>query len=426
MIRFERGCARLLPKEHTVNRPLALAAAALATLAACGGSGDKKDPPPPPPVGLETFQDASLAIGQADLTTAASQFCTATSLDTPFGAAAWDGTRLFVSDTNGNRVHAYTGIPTASGATPAFSLGTANCSVPATPSAADFAWPQSVRALGAGATGRLVVTDSLNHRVLVFSGIPSASPASAVAAVGQAGLTTFDPACDATSLSSPQSAFVTSGGKLIVADQGNHRVLVWNAVPTASNTAADLVLGQLSATSCFANDDGVTIGNVTAATLSAPSDVWSDGTRLVVVDSGNHRVLVWSTFPTANGEAADAVIGQGAFDTAATGASDIAMASPFAVASDGTRLFVADQGNHRVLGFGAIPTSGAGTAATVVLGQGDFTHSAANDADQDGAPDAAPTAKTLSSPSGLAVIDGALFVTDSGNDRVLVFRPPAP
>ena len=407
-----------------MNRPNILAAAcALATLAACGGSSDKKTPPQTPPdVVLETFQDASLAIGQASLTAVTHDTCTATSLDAPYGAAAWDGTRLYVSDTNGNRVHAYTGIPATSGATPAFSLGTADCSVPATPSAADFVWPQSVRTLGAGGSGKLVVTDSINNRVLVFAGIPSASPASAAAAVGQADLATWDPSCDDRSLAAPQSAFVTAGGKLIVADQGNNRVLVWNAIPTASDAPADLVLGQVSMDSCRANDDPLAnFGDVTEVTLNAPSDVWSDGTRLVVVDSGNNRVLVWSTFPTTDGEAADAVIGQAAFDTATPGLGDTAMASPFAVASDGTRLFVADQGNNRVLAFDAIPASGPGAAATVVLGQAGFTSGSANAG-------GAVTAATLSNPSGLAVIDGALFVTDSGNHRVLISarRRPEP
>jgi hypothetical protein len=393
-----------------VNRSPCLAAAVV-VLAACGGSSDKKTPPPPPtPVDVTTFQAASFVIGQPDLTTVTPPACTATSLDIPYGAAAWDGTRLFISDTNGNRVHAYTGSLAQDNPPLAFSLGSDTCAGPGSPtSGTELSWPQSVRTSGA----KLLVADSTNNRVLVWNAIPTSAGVAANVAVGQTDLTTWTAACGASSLNGPQSAFVTPGGKLIVADQGNHRVLVWNAIPTASGTAANLVLGQVSKTTCDPPAD------VNEKTLSAPSDVWSDGTRLVVVDPGNHRVLVWSTFPTSDGQAADAVLGQATVTAATSGTTDNAMAGPVAVASDGTRLFVADQGNNRVLVFGAIPSTGAGAPATVVLGQADFTHGSANAG-------GAVTAKSLSSPSGLAVIDGKLFVTDALNHRVVVFVPPAP
>jgi hypothetical protein len=56
-----------------------------------------------------------------------------------------------------------------------------------------------------------------------------------------------------------------------------------------------------------------------------------------------------------------------------------------------------------------------------VLGQGDFTHNTANDADQDGTTDGQPSARTLNAPSGLAWTPGQLIVTDAGNHRVLFF-----
>ncbi len=58
----------------------------------------------------------------------------------------------------------------------------------------------------------------------------------------------------------------------------------------------------------------------------------------------------------------------------------------------------------------------------VVLGQGTFDRGIENDANQDGTPDALPSANTFESPRGLLVLDDALVVTDGGNLRFLVFR----
>jgi len=40
-------------------------------------------------------------------------------------------------------------------------------------------------------------------------------------------------------------------------------------------------------------------GGLSGASLSGPVGVWSDGTRLYVVDSGNNRVLVWNAIPSS-------------------------------------------------------------------------------------------------------------------------------
>ena len=65
--------------------------------------------------------------------------------------------------------------------------------------------------------------------------------------------------------------------------------------------------------------------------------------------------------------------------------------------------------------------------ASVVLGQDDFTHTAPNDDDQDPRHHRSradgPHAEL---PNGVAVVDGLLAVTDWGNGRVVIHRPPAP
>ena len=133
-------------------------------------------------------------------------------------------------------------------------------------------------------------------------------------------------------------------------------------------------------------------------------------------------------------DSADVVIGQASFATALAGSSATDLRLPQSVTSDGEQLFVADTGNHRVLVWPSIPTE-SGAAATIVLGQGAFgaTHVAPNDDDQDGAPDGVtaeapdgvPSSRTLFAPTGVAVVDDRLAITDTGNGRVVLHLPPA-
>ena len=44
--------------------------------------------------------------------------------------------------------------------------------------------------------------------------------------------------------------------------------------------------------------------------LNHPTKVTTDGTRLIVADTYNHRVLIWNKIPTENYSPADVVIGQ--------------------------------------------------------------------------------------------------------------------
>jgi hypothetical protein len=66
----------------------------------------------------------------------------------------------------------------------------------------------------------------------------------------------------------------------------------------------------------FVTDTGRNSGKkVSASTLHYPSGIWSDGEKLIVADAWNHRVLIWHSIPTENGQAADVVIGQPDFES---------------------------------------------------------------------------------------------------------------
>ena len=101
------------------------------------------------------------------------------------------------------------------------------------------------------------------------------------------------------------------------------------------------------------------------------------------------------------------MLGQADFGTARDDATASLLKQPAALASDGRRLFVADAGRQPRARLGAALPTANGAAADVVVGQGDFKHAAANDDAQAGTDGAAPTARTLSFPSGVAAAGGA-------------------
>jgi uncharacterized protein (TIGR03437 family) len=233
-----------------------------------------------------------------------------------------------------------------------------------------------------------------------------------------------------SSMNSP-TAVATDGTSLAVADTYNNRVLIWKTIPTSINQAPDLVLGQTSLTTAVP----LTVTN--ASTLHAPMGVWIQNRKLFVADTFNNRVLIWNTFPTVNGQAADVVLGAPNFTTVNNPVftNPVAAANllfnPVGVTSDGIHLFVSDPGYNRVLIWNQIPTANQ-TPADVVIGQPNMTTAisnnssalcASNGTNADGTPAyPAECPNTLVTPR-YALSDGTrLFVADSGNDRVQVFN----
>jgi hypothetical protein len=102
-------------------------------------------------------------------------------------------------------------------------------------------------------------------------------------------------------------------------------VLIWNSMPTQNQQSADVVVGQPDMTTAYANytgaggvcaptgqdEDGNDVyPSVCGATLDFPRFALSDGTRLFIADGGNDRVLIFNQIPATNGASADVVLGQ--------------------------------------------------------------------------------------------------------------------
>ncbi len=199
---------------------------------------------------------------------------------------------------------------------------------------------------------------------------------------------------------------VSAGGTVYaLADVYGHRVRLVLSPPASTSVSAvtTRVLGQTSGSVCSSSA-------VSASTLQNPQGVWTDGSRVVVADTGNHRVLIWNSFPTSDGQSASLWLGQSSAASSVAGNGTTGMSSPSRVYSDGTSLFVSDSGNHRVLFWKKFPTQNA-QPADAVLGQADFSGTTSG-----------VTFERFNNPRGLTVSDQKLFVADSANDRVLIFQ----
>lgn len=272
------------------------------------------------------------------------------------------------------------------------------------------------------ARGRVYVADTYNNRVLWWDSIALlVNGAQADGVLGQLSTTASGINRNETpsraSLNHPAGIAVDSAGNVWVADTNNNRVLRFPQPRRDSDNAADLVLGQPD----FAVVDAPGI-NVSSVTLSAPVDLSVDADGSVwVADTGSNRVL---RFPpgSANGAAADLVLGQDGFDTdrpnRGTRVGQNTLYAPAGITIDAkNNIWIADTENNRVVRYSS-PRSTAALADTVI-GQLSFT---ANGLCNGGA---TATGRTLYEPRSIAVDDfGYVWVSDAKNNRLLRFFRP--
>jgi hypothetical protein len=350
---------------------------------------------------------ASVVLGQPDFTTTTESIpATQNDLRLPTSVAS-DGVHVVVADTNHNRVLIWNSIPSSNDQPANVVVGQPDfqsSSIPGnTPTAKSMRGPQGVWIQN----GKLYVADTQNNRVLIYNRIPTSNGAAADVVLGQPNLTTFvqpdltqqQTGAQANLLLNPVS--VTSDGlRLFVTDLGYNRVLIWNGIPNTNQQGADVVVGQPDMASSFANNAFSTDANDTTvpkvehpvlcttstgtdtngnptyptvcnATLNFPRYALSDGKRLFIADGGNDRVLVFQQIPSQNGQSADVIIGQlGGTINQASDAAD-SLRTPLGLAWDGTNLYVSDAYNRRItvysVGANTVPYSGVRNAASLEI-----------------------------------------------------------
>lgn len=380
-----------------------------------------------------TGQQAAIVIGQQDFNSGHSRqdpdalASGPNTLDFPSSPVDYSEELdlLFIADTFDSRVLGFHGIPAHNNANADFVLGQEDFHSSSGETSQDkMRQPQGIRAQA----GKLLVGDADSHRVMIYKPIPQTGPGIAIAVIGQPDFESVENGCGPLDLNHSHDHFVTPSGKLLVADGVNNRVLVWNTIPEETGVAPDLVIGQSGFNNCAANDDnqdGSPDAQPSARTLQHPVGVWSDDERLVIADNYNNRVLVWNKFPEQGREPADIVLGQDgmnaftANDDDQDGSSDATASArvldyPWSVWVENEQLFVADQNNNRVLVWDEWPEASF-AAADHVIGQKHFA-----DVSPNGGNDT-PGAGTLNGPKGVRIVDDKLLITDTGNSRVLVF-----
>lgn len=357
------------------------------------------------------FPEAVAVIGQPDMTSNG-QNGLGVAFNFPAGVLSHEG-RVLVGDGQGVGVFIFDSVPAVGGEMPDAALGLDAVdgeSLPFGPSSVGT----FTRGLSTDGT-RLAITDRGGPRILLFDAIPATStPADVV--VSQPDFETQGSGLSQDRLVDPRDVSI-GGGRMAVADFDGNRVILWSAIPETNGVLPDVVLGQ----DAFDEGQANRGGSVGPDTLNRPVSVWTDGERLAVSDHLNHRVLLWDSFPTQNGQPADHVVGQvDAVSSERTGGST-GLSNPFGVTFVGNRLYVADQFNHRVLIYEGWPEAD-GVAADALIGHSSFESSTPNDQDEDGSTDATASSQTLARPSMIHFADGQLFVTDAFNHRVVVFE----
>ena len=322
-----------------------------------------------------------------------------------------DGIHLFVADAGNQRVLIWNSIPTSADVPANVVLGQPNMTSSGTNSgvtAQTLGQPVGLYSDGT----RLFVADEGYGRVLIWNSIPVFDYAPASVVIGQPNMFSSNPGDDARTLGNPISVS-SDGRRLYVSDLGNSRVLIWNTIPQASGAAANVVVGQPNMTSTGQNN-----GGISARSLNSPESAYSDGTSLYVADSSNNRVLIWTSIPTADGAEADVVLGQSSMASSVANSGGIKAGSlyqPTSVFVAGSSLYVSDSANNRVLAWNAIPSVN-GAAASFVVGQPGMST---------GTPDNGGVgASRLYGPMGIFVDESYLFVSDQGNNRVLILSAP--
>lgn len=381
---------------------------------------------------------------------------------------------LYVSDASGNRIMKFANYSSlTNGAVCDLVLGQSTF-IGVFPAAA-IDRLSSPRILSTDKYNNLYVADAGNSRVMVFHEANAKTMGdNADRVIGQSNFTSFIGSVSSTRLKTPTSVvMVETGGAsmLIVSDFGNNRfcgfgqagysifetnplsgvlpgvdvsgeggfqfsapiqpekgTMVITNPSTGAFTFTPIGLCQTDGDEVIAipytmtNNAGCTVNaeilvevlDIGSCNEDCTNGIDDDGDCLVDCDDPECDV---STNPIINGMDADMVVGQPDFMSNASSTTASTFSSPMKIVQDpiSGKIFVSDQGNHRVLRYANTEDFASNNEAELAIGQPDLTSSIN---------DVGPT--RLSSPTAITIDnDGTLWICDFGNNRILWFNDAA-
>jgi hypothetical protein len=240
---------------------------------------------------------------------------------------------------------------------------------------ATFSYPMGITTDGSN----LYVTDFLDHKIrkiVIATGVVTT-----LAGSGSAGA--IDATGTAASFNNPHG-ITTDGTHLYVADYSNFKIRkIEIATGIVTTMAGSGISGSV---------DGVS----SIATFAAPSDITTDGNNLYVSDNNKIRKININTGEVSTLAGSGTA---GAIDAIGTAAS---FNLPTGIATDGSNLYVADDGNNKIrkilISTGSVTTlAGTGTV---------------------GAVDATGIAASFNNPAGITTDGTNLFVSELINHKI--------
>jgi hypothetical protein len=273
-----------------------------------------------------------------------------------YPSGVWsNGECLIVADAWNHRVLIWHQFPTSQGQAADVVVGQPNFTsnkpnvenIGAAPTARSLHWPYGVTVFN----GKLIIADTGNRRVLVFDDIPQKNYQEASSVIGKDNFTDRD--FDPLNPIWPYSVKLNEKGCLAITDTQYYRVMVWKNWNTAFSNKADVIIGQSNFEENGQNQFGL---HPKAHTLNwcYDSHFYKDG--IIVADTGNSRLLWFSTVPEQNNSSAYGVIGKPNFNTGSEFSetqigTHQSLYWPFSISIDSKNglLYLADTGNHRLV-----------------------------------------------------------------------------
>ncbi len=301
------------------------------------------------------FQEPDVVLGQGDADGTGRNAGGEVSADTlQYPSGLWtDGLRLIVADAWNHRVLIWNHMPGLSGQPADVVLGQPDmrANLPNTggigiaPEARSLYWPYGVFSDGKS----LWVADTGNRRVLYFEEIPSSSFTPATAVIGQPDFNSRD--YDSRNAIWPYSVRIGPDGELAIVDTQYYRVLLWSHWKKALTDSPDGIIGQPDLDSNGQNQFGLFPRE---NTLSWCYDAFFDHKGLLIADTGNSRILHFPSMTGGFNFPATGLWGKPDFCTGSENADTVfgtekTLYWPFSICTEGERLVVADTGNHRII-----------------------------------------------------------------------------